>query len=498
MNNGNVNNNNKNNTNRVRAVAPVGRAEATTSVVYGIPFSTFIEAWIDCEREKRSSNSCTKFRWHAARELVLLWRQAQTATYEPLTSMCFMVTYPVLREVWAGAFRDRVAHHWENLRFGPVIENYFVVVGDRSMNCRKGYGSLKAIELMERSIYEYTEGYTRDDCYIVGGDFANFFMSIDKKLLWEFLEHIIMDEYVGEDKSALLYMMRTTLFHRCQDKYYRKSPEKMWDNLPPRKSLFHMDGLPIGNLPSQIWANFIGAIFTDWMIHVKHVEGFVIFVDDWRCLVRTQEEGQKLIAEITKYLAEELHVTLHPNKIYLQHYTKGTKMVGAIIKAPSNRPIRINQIKALQKWVMRGLAQKPTNNHKFKRFLLSNLPGTQSKTFRTGRTYIANRTRGKFISAMKKYNEAATTERCRVEMLEKLRATINSYLGMMIHHKSYKVRRKICEKHILPTWGKYIYFVEDFSKCVIRLAYDKQHIIRRRLKSRKYAAKFIRPKWTVD
>ena len=33
-------------------------------------------------------------------------------------------------------------------------------------------------------------------------------------------------------------------------------------------------------------------------------------------------------------LAEQLHVTLHPDKIYLQHYTKGTKMVGAVIKPP--------------------------------------------------------------------------------------------------------------------------------------------------------------------
>lgn len=173
-------------------------------------------------------------------------------------------------------------------------------------------------------------------------------------------------------------------------------------------------------------------------------------------------------------------------------------MVGAIIKAPSNRPTIINRIKSLRKWVMQGLSKKPIIVRRFKRFLLSNLPGTQTQRLRAGRTYIANRTRGKFISAMQKYNEAAKSEARCVELLEKLRATINSYLGMMVHHKSYKVRRRICEMYILPKWGKYIYFVEDFSKCVIRNQYDKQHLIRRRLKSRKYAAKFIRPKWNGD
>lgn len=43
-------------------------------------------------------------------------------------------------------------------------------------------------------------------------------------------------------------------------------------------------------------------------------------------------KADMLIHDIKEYLAEQLHITLHPDKIYLQHYTKGTKMVGAVIK----------------------------------------------------------------------------------------------------------------------------------------------------------------------
>lgn len=447
MNNGNVNNNNKNNTTRVRAVAPVPAASATPQVVYDIPFSSVIQAWIDCERNKKSSNSCTKFRWHAARDLVALWKSMCSGEYKPNASMVFMVMYPVLREVWAGAFRDRTVHHWEALRFGPVIEKYFVDVGDVSMNCRKGYGSLRAIQTFQKYIYDYTEGYTRQDCWIVGGDFANFFMSIDKEILWEALEQLIMDEYTGEDKSQLLYMMHKTLFHKPQENYYRHSPIELWEGLPDRKSLFHMDGLAIGNLPSQLWANLMGAIFTDWVIHVKKVECFLIFVDDWRCLVRSAEEGRELIAEFKKFLQDQLHITLHPNKVYLQHYTKGTKMVGAVIKPK--------------------------------------------------RVYISNRTRGHFIEAMKKHNAAAlaTNHAGRMAMLEKVRATINSYLGMMVHFNSYKIRRRICMELIVPVWGEYMYFEEGFMKCKIKARYDKLWVVRKKLKRHNYAAKFIRPKW---
>lgn len=495
MNNGNVNNNNKTNTTRVRAVAPVPVASATPQVVYDIPFSTIIAAWIDCERNKRSSNSCTKFRWHAARDLVELWEQMRSGRYTQRTSMCFIVTYPVLREVWAAAFRDRIAHHWEDLRFRPVMEKYFIAVGDRSMNCRKGYGSLRAVYTFQKMIYDFTEGYTRQDCYILGGDFANFFMSIDKALLWECLEQIMMDEYEGNDKSALLYMMRTTLFHSGTMNFFRKSPESMWKDLPPRKSLFHMSGLEIGNLPNQIWANFIGAIFTDWVINVKHVDGFIIFVDDFRCLVRSEAEGRKLIEEFREYLAEQLHVTLHPDKIYLQHYTKGTKMVGAVIKPPCKNYTPLNRIKEMQKWANRAFAGN-INVKKFSQFLLGAFKTDPTpRSTSPGRIYIANRTRGHFISAMMTFNHQGTTHAKRVAMLEKLRASINSYLGLMCHYNSYKVRRKICEKYILPTWGKYLYFEEEFHKCVLRWEYDKTYVVRNRLKNRKYAAKFIRPKW---
>ncbi len=66
---------------------------------------------------------------------------------------------------------------------------------------------------------------------------------------------------------------------------------------------------------------------------------------------------------------------------------------------------------------------------------------------------------------------------------------------MMCHFNSYRVRRKICEKYILPIWGKYIFFENEFCKCVIRKEYDIAHSVRKRLKKRKFAAKFIRPKW---
>lgn len=335
MSNGNVNNNNKNNTNRVRAVAPVplvSVSAATSSAVYDIPFSSIIEAWLDYEVNKRSSNSCLKFRWHVQRDLKSLWLQMISGDYTPGRSMVFMAVYPVLREIWAGASRDRVVHHWEALRYNGPLENYFVWVGDKSMNCRKGYGSLRAVETFQESIREFTENYTRDDCYIVGGDFKQFFPSINKTLAYSLMEDLLVFSYDGSDLQQLLAMLRVTIHHRQQDNYFNISDESLWDNYPKTKSLFHAEGFAPGNLISQHVANLLGAVFTLYMVFAKKAQGFIIFVDDWKCLVRTPEEGRQLIADASEFLKSELGITLHPDKIYLQHYSKGTPFVGSFIK----------------------------------------------------------------------------------------------------------------------------------------------------------------------
>ena len=502
MNNGNVNNNNKNNTNRVRAVAPVPVAgpssSATTPTVYDIPFSSIVEAWIDCEQNKRSSNSCTKFRWHAARDLVALWQQMCSGQYNPGPSMVFMATHPVFREIWSGAYHDRIVHHWEALRYGGPLEEYFNYAGNMSMNCRKGYGALLAVETFQQSICRFTANYTRDDCYIVGGDFKQFFPSISKPMAYGFMEELLCFRYKGIDLQPLLHHLRITIHHRPQENFFRISPESMWANYPKTKSLFHSEGFAPGNLISQHVANLVGAVFMMWMIFEKKAAGFMIFVDDWRCLVRSREEGRKLIAEAKEFLRTELGLTLHPDKIYLQHYTKGTKMVGAVIKPPCNKPSRLNRILALHKWMNRGF-NGTINRRKFFKFLLGAFnPSQAPRLIRPGRIYISNRTRGHFIDAMKKYNAMpeAQTHAGRMALLEKLRASINSYLGMMCHFNSYRVRRHICEKYILPLWKEYLYFEDGFTKCIIKVRYDKRAVIKRKLRSRKYAAKFIRPKWT--
>lgn len=78
-----------------------------------------------------------------------------------------------------------------------------------------------------------------------------------------------------------------------------KSPKRAWEGLPKDKSLFTTKtgyGLPIGNLTSQVFANFY-------------------------------------LTEFEQFLKEELGLTLHPKKIYLQPAKKWSSFSWCLHKA---------------------------------------------------------------------------------------------------------------------------------------------------------------------
>lgn len=209
MNNGNVNTNNKTNAGRVRPVS------ATDKPIYDIPLSSIIEAYDDCCRQKRNTDDCIEFSFNYDTGLVAVWESIRYGHYEPGFSDCFMRKKPVLREVFAAAYIDRVVHHWIDLRLDPILEERFQAQGNVSKNCRIGEGCLSAVMRMDEMIKEVSKNYTQD-AYIFKGDLKSFFMSMSKSLLWEMIDIFVRDNYKKDDIECLLYLLRVVIFHQPQ------------------------------------------------------------------------------------------------------------------------------------------------------------------------------------------------------------------------------------------------------------------------------------------
>lgn len=416
---GNTNNNNKYNTYYCR---PLAALEENIVIEW-------IDAFEDCCRHKKSSNQCTLYRLKAV-DLVTLADEVQNLVYKPTTSVTFVVTFPKLREIFAANFRDRIVQHWIVLRIEPLLEQRFIEDGDVSYNCRKGYGTLAATTKLRTMIEEVSENYTVKT-YIGRYDIHSFFMSIDVRILWKHLEPFIRERYHGNDIETLLYLLKETIFHRPQDNCVKKGDITLWEFLEACKSLFHAlacIGMPIGNITSQLLANFFLSIFDAYMTALCEMYGakYIRFVDDFTITARSPEIIKAIASQARIFLRDELNLQLHPDKVYMQEVRHGVKFVGTVIKP--------------------------------------------------GRNYLANRTVGKFVSALEALenlcfdilNKGRNTER--LFELDSMISGLNSYLGFACHNASYNILYKNFTK--LSSFWRVCYSTAHFHAIKIYKKYQ--------------------------
>ena len=109
FNNGNINNNTRTNGYVVRPFAELQDESLDDPEV---PFDTLIEAYYHCRQNKRGKPNAVLYEMDWSHDLYKLWREVVERRYEISRSICFVVTQPKPREVFAADFRDRIIHHW--------------------------------------------------------------------------------------------------------------------------------------------------------------------------------------------------------------------------------------------------------------------------------------------------------------------------------------------------------------------------------------------------
>lgn len=345
MNNGNTNYNNKNNTNNVRAVSEFRMTTVAMTI------ESLYEAYYDCRHNKRGTYAASRFEAGYEQYLLDLYREVRERTYTPGRSVAFIVDKPIQREIFAAGFRDRIIHHWIALRLEPMFEQVFI---DNSFNCRKGKGNSAAIAALHKDIQECSANYTRE-CWVMRLDLRGFFMSIDRRLLAGKLRRFIVDNYTGNDIDTLLYLTDTIILNAPESGCLIKGSTDDWQGLPENKSLFTAKpghGLPIGNLTSQLTANFL---LDDTDHYIQDTLGIRMgrYVDDYYLVDADKFRLLEAVPLIREHLVQTAGVELHPRKFYLQSYTKGVKFIGAVVKRDriyiSNRTIS-NAYKRIHKF----------------------------------------------------------------------------------------------------------------------------------------------------
>ncbi|MHC8295334.1 RNA-directed DNA polymerase [Pseudomonas sp. LB3P58] len=298
-------------------------APSADSTVGPYPFSELVQAYYDCRRTKRNSASALAFEMDLERNLINLHDDLIAGTYRPGRSICFVVTRPKAREVWAAAFRDRVVHH---LLYNRVAPRFYASFIADSCACIPGRGTLYAATRLETKIRSASQNWSKPIFYLKC-DLANFFVAIDKEVLRKQLAAKITEPW-------WLALAEQILMHDPREDYEVRSPAHLFNRVPQHKRLTaqpaHL-GLPIGNLSSQFFANVYLDALDQFAKHRLGAKHYVRYVDDFVFLHESPQQLNAWKAAVEAFLPS-LGAKLNPTKTILQPVDRGVDFVGHVIK----------------------------------------------------------------------------------------------------------------------------------------------------------------------
>jgi RNA-directed DNA polymerase len=293
-------------------------------------FADLVTAYFDCRQNKRNKKSALAFELNLERNLGHLYDELQDGSYRPGPSICFVITRPKPREVWAADFRDRIVHHLLYNKISPRFHASFIA---DSCACIPGRGTLYGAVRLEAKVRSITKNWKRPAFYLKC-DIANFFVSIDKRILFDLVAAKIPEPWWRG-------LAEQILFHDARIGVSIQSPPGKLALIPEHKSLFNQPeyrGLPIGNLSSQFFANIHMNELDQFIKHQVGAKHYIRYVDDFILLHESRQWLNAAKAQIESFLPQ-LALQLNPKKTILQPVDRGIDFVGQVIK-PWHRTVR--------------------------------------------------------------------------------------------------------------------------------------------------------------
>lgn len=270
-----------------------------------------MRAYIDCRKRKRNTPNSILFEQNLCSNLVTLLSELNNGTYYPGTSTCFVVRNPKPREVFAADFRDRIVHHLVVRELEKYWERVFIY---DSYACRKGKGTLAAVERLHTFMRKVTVNGTRR-AWFLQCDIKNFFMSIRKEKLVQFLDRGLKKQFKSKTAAPewLRHLSHLLVMHSPTTNFVDKSRPEEWRCVPYEKSLFYAAdgcGLPIGNLTSQFFANIYMNELDQFVKHTLKAKYYIRYVDDFVLLSGNKQQLHDWLTQIQEFLKEHLSLNL--------------------------------------------------------------------------------------------------------------------------------------------------------------------------------------------
>lgn len=289
--------------------------------------NNLVLAYKNTAKQKRFKKSVLRFDKKLAYNLLSLGKELKDTTYRHGNYKFFTLFDPKERQISAAPFRDRLVHHALCQIIEPLLDKKFIF---DSYACRKHKGTHKAIHRLQFFLKK------PQTTYALKCDISKCFPSINHRLLCQFLKKYL------RDKQALWLLEEIVGSYESGGQYnYLFPPSSPFLQKRPR-------GIPIGNLTSQLFVNLYLNQLDQYIKHQLKEKYYLRYVDDFVLLSGSKSHLHQLINKISRFLNDNLYLTLHPKKIRVFPSRLGIDFLGYVV-FKDHILLRSSNVKAFRK-----------------------------------------------------------------------------------------------------------------------------------------------------
>lgn len=299
---------------------------------------TLVEAMADYANVQKAYNKARKCKRY--RKDVLLFTKDKEdnletvrndilgLSHEPSEYRYFKVYEPKERQIMALPFYDRVVQHAINNVLEPIFNQRFIF---HSYACRKTKGMHAASDTLQEWLYEWQKFHPDQPLYAIKADIHHYFQSINHDVLKAEIRKVIKD-------AGALILIDKIINHNGQ----------MPDGV----------GIPVGNLTSQLFANIYLNKLDQYIKHTLGAKHYMRYMDDFILLSPDKEQLRRWLADIERFLQDELKLELNPKTTILAA-KNGIDFAGYKHRA-THRKVRPDSVKRIKKTIKKYESGKIT------------------------------------------------------------------------------------------------------------------------------------------
>ena len=232
-----------------------------------ISIENLLLAWQEFVKGKRNKPDVQIFQFNLMNNILQLHYDLKNYTYKHGGYEQFKINDPKPRTIHKASVRDRLLHHAVYRILYPFYDKTFIA---DSFSCRNDKGAHKAINRFRKFGYTVSKNNTKT-CWILKCDIKKFFASIDQSILINVLKQRIQDKNIIDLLREIIQS-------------------------------FEPNGLPLGNLTSQLFANVYLNEFDQFVKHKLKEKYYIRYADDFVILSENREYLENLIISISNFL----------------------------------------------------------------------------------------------------------------------------------------------------------------------------------------------------